>query len=119
MSGILGGIYICLVAWLPLASLWFLNDYVSKNRNYTNLFEIAWYLLAACSYFLLINLAWTRLQTIFDQGKIADGPYLIGMLLGALFISLLLGYLGSTILFRVGVNLGFKIKVKGLDDDID
>ena len=119
MSGIVGGIYICLVAWLPLASLWFLNDYVSKKRNYTNVFEIAWYLLAACSYFLLINLAWTRLQTIFDQGKIADGPYLIVVLLGALFISLLLGYLGSTILFRFGVNLGFKIKVKELNEDKD
>ena len=119
MSDIIGGIYICFVAWLPLVSLWFLNNYVSKNRNYTNLFEIAWYLLAACSYFLLLNLAWARFQQIFDQGRIADGPYLIGMLLGALFISLSLGYLGSIILFRVGVNLGFKIKVKGLDDDKD
>ena len=119
MSDIIGGIYICFVAWLPLVSLWFLNDYVSKNINYTNLFEIAWYLLAACSYFVLINLVWARLQPIFDQGRIADGAYLIGMLLGALFISLLLGYLGSTILFRVGVNLGFKIEVKGPDGDKD
>ena len=119
MSDIVGGIYICLVAWLPAASLWFLNDFVGKKRNYTNLFEIVWYCFAACLYFLLVNIGWTRLQPIFDAGNLSDGPYLIGALLGAFSFSVLLGHLSSLLLFRIGAKLGLSSKVEGLEDHRD
>ena len=119
MSDIVGGIYVCLVAWLPAAALWFLNDFVVKKRNYSNLFEIVWYCFSACLYFLFINLVWARIQSIFDAGRLADGPYLIGVLLGTFSFAVLLGHLSSIFLFRIGANLGLKIKVERLKDGRD
>ena len=119
MSDIVGGIYMCLVAWLPVASLWFLNDFVVKKRNYSNLFEIIWYCFSACLYFFFINLVWDWLQSIFDAGNLADGPYLIGVLFGTFSFAVLLGLLSSIFLFRIGANLGLKIKVERLEDGRD
>ena len=116
MSDIVGGIYVYLVAWLRAAALWFLNDFVVKKRNYSNLFEVVWYCVSACLYFLFINLVWARLQSIFDAGQLSDGPYLIGVLMGTFSFAVLLWHLSSIFLFRIGANLGLKTKVERLKD---
>jgi hypothetical protein len=116
MSDIVGGVYVCLAAWMPPASLWFLNDFSVKKRNYSILIEIVWYCFSACLYFLFVNLVWARLQSVFGAGRLADGPYLIGVLLGTFSFTVLLGHLSSTFLFRIGANLGLKIKVERLKD---
>ena len=118
MSDTVGG-YVCFVAWMRAASLWFLNDFIVKKRNYSILSETVWYCFSACLYFLLINLVWARLQTIFDAGRLADGPYLIGVLLGTFSFTVLLGHLSSIFLFRIGANLSLKTKVERLKDGRD
>ena len=80
------------------------------------MFEIVWYCFSACLCFLFINLVWARIQSIVDPGRLADGPYLIDVLLGAFSFAVLLGHLSSIFLFRIGANLGLKIKVERLKD---